>query len=233
MRKYLGLPRSVLLQVALFTNRFSNDASPEVLMKSKRVAIYARVSTRDKQETLNQLAQLREFCRRQGWQVVTPEYIDHETGSTPARDEFQKMLLDASQRKFSVLLFWSLDRLTREGTLATLQYLERLTSYEVGYRSLTEPYLDSCGTFKDVVISVLATMAKQERLRMGERVRAGLQHARSQGKRLGRPPLRVLKPKDVAELRKERAQTKMPFRELAVKHRISVFTAHQLCARKG
>src|ERR1700684_4510708 len=86
------------------------------------VAIYARVSTTT-QETLNQLAQLREFCHRQGWQVPI-EYIDHETGSAAARADFQKMLLHASQRKFDVLLFWSLDRLTREGTLATLQYLE-------------------------------------------------------------------------------------------------------------
>jgi DNA invertase Pin-like site-specific DNA recombinase len=85
-----------------------------------------------------------------------------------------------------VLLFWALDRLTREGTLATLQYLERLTSYQVGYKSFTEPYLDSCGTFKDVVISLLATMAKQERIRMSERVNAGLALARRQGKRLGR-----------------------------------------------
>jgi DNA invertase Pin-like site-specific DNA recombinase len=88
---------------------------------------------------------------------VVNEYIDHQTGSVPARDEFQKMLLHASQRKFDVLLFWALDRLTREGTLATLQYLERLTSYQVGYKSFAEPYLDSCGTFKDVVISLLAT----------------------------------------------------------------------------
>ena len=197
-------------------------------MKSKRVAIYARVSTRERQETLNQLAQLREFCRRQGWHV-TAEYIDHETGSVSTRANFQKMLLDASQRKFDVLLFWALDRLTREGTLATLQYLERLTSYQVGYKSFTEPYLDSCGTFKDVVISVLATMAKQERLRIGERVRAGLQRARSEGKRLGRPPLRVLTHKDVAKLRNERARTKAPFRKLAAKYRLSVWTVHKLC----
>jgi len=147
-------------------------------MKAKQVsvAIYARVSTRDKQETLNQLAQLRELCRQEGWNVFH-EYIDHETGSVPTRDSFQKMLLHASQRKFHVLLFWSLDRLTREGTSATLQYLERLTSYHVGYRSFTEPYLDSCGTFKDVVISLLATMAKQERIRISERVKAGLEMA--------------------------------------------------------
>ena len=200
-------------------------------MKATQVAIYARVSTRDKQETMNQLTQLRELCQRQGWLVAT-EYIDHETGSVSTRAEFQKMLLHASQRKFNVLLFWALDRLTREGTLATLQYLERLTSYQVGYKSFTEPYLDSCGTFKDVVISLLATMAKQERIRMGERVRAGLQHARRQGKKLGRPPLRVLSANEVAKLRTERTRTKVPFRELARKYRISVWAAHRICCRK-
>ena len=195
-----------------------------------KCAIYARVSS-DGQETQNQLAQLREFCRRQGWLVVA-EYVDHETGSVSTRAEFQKMLLHASQRKFDVLLFFALDRLTREGTLATLQYLERLTSYQVGYKSFTEPYLDSCGTFKDVVISLLATMAKQERIRMGERVRAGLQHARRQGKKLGRPPLRVLSANEVAKLRTERTRTKVPFRELARKYRISVWAAHRICCRK-
>ena len=199
-------------------------------MKAKRVAIYARVSTHYKQETLNQLAQLRKFCQRQGWLVIA-EYIDHETGSVSARDDFQRMLLHASQRRFDVLLFWALDRMTREGTLATLQYLERLTSYQVGYKSFTEPYLDSCGTFKDVVISLLATMAKQERIRMGERVRAGLQHARRQGKKLGRPPLRQLTSAEVAKLRKERARTKVPFRTLATNFGVSVFTAHALCKR--
>jgi DNA invertase Pin-like site-specific DNA recombinase len=200
-------------------------------MKSVKVAIYARVSTRDKQETLNQLAQLREFCQQQGWLVVT-EYVDHESGSVSTRAEFQEMLLHASQRKFDVLIFWALDRLTREGTLATLQYLERLTSYQVGYKSFTEPYLDSCGTFKDVVISLLATMAKQERLRMGERVRAGLQRVRRQGKKLGRPPLRQLTVGEVAKLRKERVRTRAPFRDLAAKYGVSVFTAHALCANR-
>ena len=164
---------------------------------------------------------------------MVAEYIDHETGSVPSRVEFQKMLLHASQREFDVLLFFALDRLTREGTLATLQYLERLTSYQVGYKSFTEPYLDSCGTFKDVVISLLATMAKQERIRMGERVRAGLARVRKQGKKLGRPPLvRRLTPDEVAQLRQERKQTKAPFRTLATKYKISVWTAHLLCGKR-
>jgi DNA invertase Pin-like site-specific DNA recombinase len=139
------------------------------------------------------------------------------------------MLLHASQRKFDVLLFWALDRLTREGTLATLQYLERLTSCQVGYKSFTEPYLDSCGAFKDVVISLLATMAKQERIRMSERVRAGLQRARGQGRKLGRPSLRELSLDEISKLRNERKRQHVPFRELAKRFGCSIWTAHKIC----
>ena len=96
------------------------------------------------------------------------------------------MLNDAMQRKFDVVLFWALDRFTREGALQTLQYLNVLSSYWVGFRSYTEPYLDSCGMFKDAVIAILGTIAKQERLRISERVRAGLDRARANGTRSGK-----------------------------------------------
>jgi DNA invertase Pin-like site-specific DNA recombinase len=94
---------------------------------------------------------------------------------------------DASQRQFDVVIFWALDRFTREGALQTLQYLNQLSSYSVGYRSSTEPYLDSCGMFKDAVIAILGTIAKQERVRLSERVRAGLHRARSHEPRAGKP----------------------------------------------
>src|SRR5438132_2082040 len=156
-----------------------------------RVAIYARVSTKHKrQEVENQLRQLREFSALQGW-ISVREYVDHETGSTNDRAEFQAMFKDASQRKFDVLLFWALDRLSREGVLETLQHLNRLTSCGVGYRSFTEQYFDSCGIFKDAVISILATIAKQERVRLSERTKAGLAIARSKGRQIGRPRLKV------------------------------------------
>src|SRR6266849_7012923 len=136
---------------------------------SARVAIYARVSTRDKgQEVENQLRQLREFAKLQGWAVYR-EFIDHETGSTNDRAEFQAIFRDASQRRFDVLLFWALDRLSREGVLETLQHLNRLTSYGVGYRSFTEQYFDSCGIFKDAVIAIIATVAKQARAHLTAR----------------------------------------------------------------
>lgn len=90
------------------------------------VAIYTRVST-DKQETENQAIQLREFCAKQGWHTVL-EYCDYESGGKNDRVEFQRMFADASRRKFDLLLFWALDRLSREGVLETLQHLNRLTS---------------------------------------------------------------------------------------------------------
>ena len=155
------------------------------------VALYARVSTKDKgQEVENQLAQLRAFAARNGWTIVR-EYIDHETGKVSDREQFNQMFRDASQRKFDVLLFWAMDRFTREGVLPTLQHLERLTSYGVGYRSFTEQYIDSCGIFREAVIAIVATVAKQERVRISERVRAGLATARAKGKKLGRPRTEV------------------------------------------
>jgi DNA invertase Pin-like site-specific DNA recombinase len=154
-----------------------------------KVALYARVSTKDKgQETENQLVQLREFAAKQNWQI-TRDYIDRETGGTSDRAEFQAMFADASRRKFDVVLFWSLDRLSREGVLETLQHLNRLTACGVAYKSFTEQYLDSCGIFKDAVIGILAVIAKQERIRLSERTKAGLAIARSKGRQMGRPRL--------------------------------------------
>jgi DNA invertase Pin-like site-specific DNA recombinase len=151
------------------------------------VALYARVSTKDKgQDTENQLAQLRSFAATQGWTIVH-EYIDRVTGKHSDREQFQRLFKDASQRKFDLVLFWSLDRFSREGVLETLNHLQRLSAHGVGYRSFTEQYLDSCGVFKDAVLSILATIAKQERIRLSERTLAGLEKARREGRVGGRP----------------------------------------------
>ncbi len=152
-----------------------------------RIALYARVSTRDKgQDTENQLVQLREFARVQGWTIVG-EFVDRATGKHSDRQEFQRLFAEAAQRRFDSVMFWSLDRFSREGVLATLNHLQRLSSYGVGYRSFTEQYLDSCGIFKDAVLSILATIAKQERVRLSERTVAGLEKARRDGRVGGRP----------------------------------------------
>jgi len=194
--------------------------------QNTRVAIYARVSTKDKgQEVENQLRQLREFSTLQGWTIVR-EFVDHETGSTNDRADFQAMFREASQRKFDVLLFWALDRLSREGVLETLQHLNRLTACGVGYRSFTEQYFDSCGVFKDAVIAIIATIAKQERVRISQRVRAGLDVARAKGTRLGRPKVVV----DAAGIANLRAQGHS-WREITEEMGIGKGTAQRAVAR--
>jgi DNA invertase Pin-like site-specific DNA recombinase len=149
------------------------------------IAIYARIST-VKQDNFNQLGQLRDFAATQGWNI-SKEYVDVATGKNGDREQFKALFSAASRREFELVLFWSLDRFSREGVFETLQYLQRLTAYGVGYRSFTEQYLDSCGMFKDAVISILAIIAKQERVRLSERTLAGLARARAQGRVGGRP----------------------------------------------
>lgn len=160
-----------------------------------RVAIYSRVSTAD-QDNQNQLAQLREYCHRQGCEIVA-EYVDTVSGGKADRSAFKQMFEAARKREFDLLLFWSLDRLSREGALETLQYLERLTKYGVAYRSFTEQYLDSLGPFRDAVLAILACIARQERIRLSERTKAGLAKAKAQGRLAGRP--KALKPYEITE----------------------------------
>lgn len=153
------------------------------------VAIYTRISPNPKKaDTENQEIQLTEFANRQGWRIVEVYREIHVSGGKKGEDriQFKRMMLDASKRKFGLLLFWALDRLSREGVYETLQYLRQLTNYGIDYRSYTEPFFDSCGIFKDAVIAIMATLAKQERIKLVDRTRAGLENARRKGVVLGR-----------------------------------------------
>ena len=132
------------------------------------------------------------------------EYIDNASGKTGDRTQFRRMMARASMREFDMVLFGSLDRLSREGVLQTLTYLQTLTSYGVGWKSFTEQYLDSCGVFRDAVLSILATIAKQERIRLSERTMAGLEKARRHGRVGGRPKVVT----DRAKVRELRADGK-------------------------
>jgi putative DNA-invertase from lambdoid prophage Rac len=157
-------------------------------MKEKmRAVIYARVSTTD-QKPENQIRELEAYAAKQGWEVVQT-VKDKISGTKQAKDRagLSKVLEMAHQSKFDVLLFWSLDRLSREGTRETLGYLQTLTDRGVKWHSYTEEYLSSLGAFADVVISILSTLAKQERIRISERTKAGLAQAQKEGKAIGRP----------------------------------------------
>jgi DNA invertase Pin-like site-specific DNA recombinase len=151
-----------------------------------RVAIYARVSTKDKgQGTDNQLHQLRAFAEQHG--AIHKVYTDQESGGKADRTEFKHLLHEAYQKKFDLVVFWRLDRFSREGALATLRYLKELKDHGVNYKSFTEPYLDSLGPFGDVIVSMLATIAAQDLIKISENTRAALAKKRAAGVQLGGP----------------------------------------------
>lgn len=186
-------------------------------------ALYARVSTRDKgQTTENQMRELRAFAERLGYPIYK-EYCDQESGGTAERPQFQQLFLDAHQRRFDVVLFWSLDRFSREGVGETLNHLQRLATAGVQFKSFTEQYLDSTGMFREAIIGFLAAIAKQERVRFSERIKAG--QARS-SKAPGRP---ALAEEVVAELRRLRKEG-LSFKKIQVATGVPVATMHKYLA---
>lgn len=147
-----------------------------------KIAIYARVST-DKQELFNQLTQLREFAKKSGYEVYD-EYTDIITGKDErARPGYDRLFVDAHKKLFSLVLFWDLSRFSRAGTLYTLQKLKELENLGIDWESYNEPYFKSVGQFKDVVLSVVSTVARMEREKISERTKAGLRRAKNVGKR--------------------------------------------------
>lgn len=177
-----------------------------------RIAIYARVSTDDKgQDPENQLRQLRQWCAGAGHEIVR-EYIDCESGrkGINGRKQFAALFEDAHKRKFDCVLFWALDRFTREGMVPTILYLQRLASCGVGFHSFTEPHLATDNELvRDILLALLASLAKQEAKRISERTKAGMAQAKAQGRRIGRPAI----PRKVRELIAERsAAGETPYR---------------------
>jgi DNA invertase Pin-like site-specific DNA recombinase len=152
-----------------------------------KVALYGRISTSDKDQNLDtQLMPLREFANSQGWHIYG-EYVDQ----APATDlvhrfEWRQLLDDASKREFDLLLVWRMDRAFRS-VLDAATTLERLRSWGVGLRSYTEPWLDTTSPFGEALYYITVAYAQLERGILRERVKAGMDRARKQGRRIGRP----------------------------------------------
>ena len=161
-------------------------------MAPTRCAVYLRVSRDDGTQTeQNQLLDLRAYAAARGWETVGP-YVDRASGGRGRADRaaFDRMMADALRRRFDVVLFWALDRLTREGVSTTFGYVERLAEAGVGIHSYTQPLLSTAGEnrlVRDIVLAVLAAVAEDERARISERTKAGLRRAKAAGVRLGRP----------------------------------------------
>lgn len=155
-----------------------------------KAALYCRVSTADQHAT-NQLEQLRAWCAAAGHEIVA-EYVEHESGGKSAakRAELSRMLADAHKRRFQIVVVWAIDRLSREGMVATVRYLETLAQCGVLFHSYSEPALCSDNEMvRDIVLAVMSALARAERQRISERTKAGMDRVRRAGVRIGRPAL--------------------------------------------
>src|SRR5208283_5514416 len=174
-------------------NVFGQRRKPDKML---RAGLYARVSTSDQQTLAMQSRALREYAAHRGWTIALQV---REVNSGAARREAREKVLEAARRReIDLVLVWRLDRWGRSVTdlLATMQELEHLG---VGFVSLTEA-MDLTTPAGRAMAGLLAVFAEFEREILGERVRAGLAHARQNAKRLGRPPTAARKGSQVREL---------------------------------
>lgn len=169
-----------------------------------RAAIYARVSTTDKQTVENQLVALREVAERNGWEVLQ-EHLDEGISGAKGRDErpgLDQLMKSVIRREVDVVLAWSVDRLGRslQDLVATLEDLhaKKVDLY------LHQQGIDTTTPAGRALFQMLGVFAEFERSMISERVRAGLARARSQGKRLGRPPISETRPRLAAKVMKLR-----------------------------
>jgi DNA invertase Pin-like site-specific DNA recombinase len=166
--------------------------------KTIRAGLYARVSTQDQQTLPMQNRAMREYAARRGW-TIAMQLKEVGSGATQ-RQLREKLMESARRREIDVVLVWRLDRWGRYVTdlLSTMQELEHLG---VGFVSLTEA-LDLTTPAGRAMAALLAVFAAFEREILGERVRAGLAHARQNGKQLGRPATAAMHADQVRRLRR-------------------------------
>jgi DNA invertase Pin-like site-specific DNA recombinase len=198
-------------------------------MKAKRAALYVRVSTGEQNSEPQERA-LREYVQRRGWKLQKI-YRDHGiSGASAKRPALTELLKDCRRGSVDVLVVWKFDRFARSLN-ALISGLEACRSMGIDFVSITEA-VDTSLPVGELVFQMIGAVAQFERSLIAERVKSGLANARAKGKILGRPPLRKLTSKEKAQLRRERLRTKLPFRDLAKRFGVSVWTAHSLCVHR-
>lgn len=165
-----------------------------VTQQQLRCAIYARVSTREQTEK-NQLRELTAYARRRRFRVAY-ELVDKESGAKEDRKNLLGLMDLARKRQVDVVLVWKFDRFARS-TKQLLAALEEFRTLGIDFISYTEN-VDTSTPAGKALFTMAAAFAEFERDLIRERVHAGLDRARAEGKRLGRPPL---KREAIAEIR--------------------------------
>jgi DNA invertase Pin-like site-specific DNA recombinase len=154
----------------------------------RRAVFYLRVSTID-QTTANQERELRNVAERMGCEVVKV-YKDHGISGAKGRDKrpaFDALCRAAARREFDLVMAWSVDRLGRS-LQDLVGFLSELHALKIDL-FLHQQGLDTTTPAGKAMFQMMGVFAEFERAMIQERVRAGLARAKSEGKRLGRPPI--------------------------------------------
>jgi DNA invertase Pin-like site-specific DNA recombinase len=146
-------------------------------------AVYARTSTTD-QAPANQLIACTDYCARRGWNVQL-EYVDQVSGIAKDRPAFERLIRDARRGRFDVLVVWRLDRLGRS-TRAVIELLDELTTIGVDFASVDDS-IDLSTPAGKCMATMISAFAELERTMIADRVRAGIERRRREGKTIGRP----------------------------------------------
>jgi len=172
-----------------------------------RIALYARVSTKDQSCEL-QLRDLRHYCKAREW-TISCEYVDvGQSGAKDSRPELNRLMDDARKRKFDGIVVWRFDRFARS-TKHLLLALEEFRSLGIQFISHHEN-IDTGSPIGQALFTIISAVAQLERDLIRERVTAGIRNARANGKRLGRPR-RIVNCDRIQQLRAEGAS----FRKIA------------------
>ncbi len=151
-----------------------------------KVCIYSRVST-GQQDTTNQSVVLSEWAKQRGFEVVKVYEEEESAWKSGHQRELARLMGDARRSKFDIVLVWALDRLSREGALAILSLVNKLSSYGVKVLSYQESWTEAPGELAELLYALTGWVARMESQRRSKRTRAGLDRVKARGKRLGRP----------------------------------------------
>jgi len=151
-----------------------------------RVSIYTRVST-NQQDTANQTAVLTDWAKQRGFDIAKV-YEEKESAWKAGHQRVLASLIDDARKgRFQAVLVWALDRLSREGALAILSLVHRLSTCGVKVLSYQESWSEAPGEVAELLYALTGWVARMESQRRSERTKAGLARVKAQGRRLGRP----------------------------------------------
>jgi len=151
-----------------------------------RVSIYTRVST-NQQNTANQTEVLTNWAKQRGFEVAKVYDEEESAWRNGHQRELANLIADARRRKFQAVLVWALDRLSREGSLAILSLIQKLSACGVKVLSYQESWTEAPGELGELLYALTGWVARMESQRRSERTKAGLERVKAQGKHLGRP----------------------------------------------